>query len=362
MIVACRVAKALRVRTSTLLVLLLIYALPSAASETYHCYFRNTHSHTSYSDGAKSTPAEHFREAKAAGYDYYAVTDHALKKYPSFTPQSYRETKRQADLFTDPTFVAIRGFEFSENDGPGGKGHLTALNTAGYLDATGPKASLPVFYDWLATKQTTTVATSYNHPGPGSYDGYAYLTDTRRDEITMFEMINSGKLHYDGYLAALNKGWRVAPIAGQDGHGTWRITRSDYRTGVLALSRTREAIMQAMRARRVYCTWDKNLHLSFSANGNIMGSVIPAPTSLQFRVDVYDPDVTNAKDRITRIDLVGENGTLVATKGFASHTASWSVSVSPDQKYYFLKVYCADKTDGPTAYSAPIWLNPPLHN
>jgi hypothetical protein len=337
--------------------ILALAAAPSAAGKTYHCYFGNTHSHTSYSDGGKSTPAEHFREAKAAGYDFYAVTDHALSKYPNFTARSYEDTKRQADRFTDSTFVGISGFEFSENDGPGGKGHLTALNTARYLDATGPKVNIPVFYDWLATQQTTTVATSFNHPGVGGYDGYAYLTDAHRDEITMFEMINSGKLHYDGYLAALGKGWRVAPIAGQDGHGTWRITRSDYRTGVLSSSRTREGIMQAMRARRVYCTWDRNLRLSFSANGSIMGSVIPKPASLYLRVDVYDPDFADAKDRITRIDIIGENGALVESKHFASHTAAWGISVSPKHKYYFVQVYCADKTDGPTAYSAPVWLD-----
>lgn len=349
----------LRARSAAVLFTLLLVLMLSIASveagDVYHCYFGNTHSHTSYSDGGNSTPAEHFSQAKAAGFDFYAVTDHALKKYPNFTAQSYEETKRQADIFTDSEFVAIVGFEFSENDGPGGKGHLTALNTAGYLDATGPDVNLPVFYDWLASKQTTTVATSYNHAGPTQYDSYAYLNDARRDPVSMFEMINSGKLRYDGYIAALAKGWRVAPIAGQDGHGTFRITKHAYRTGVLAASLSRENIMQAMRARRVYCTWDKNLNLSFSANGHIMGSAIPKPTSLDFRVNVYDPDVSDPKDCITRIEIVGENGVMVESKDFSAHTASWSISLSPEHKYYFLKVYCADKTDGPTAYSAPIW-------
>ena len=230
-----------------------VLCVSARAEETYHCYFGNPHAHSLHSDG-QETPADHYRQAKAAGYDFYAVTDHALAKYPNFTAQSYEETKRQADQCTDSTFVAVAGFEFSENDGPGGKGHLNALNTAGYLDATGPKANLPAFYDWLVKNHTPTVAASYNHPGEDSYNGFDYLTPERGNEITMFEVINSGNLHYRAFLAALAKGWRIAPIAGNDSHGTWRITRHFYRTGVLAPSLTRDNLMQAMRARRVYCT------------------------------------------------------------------------------------------------------------
>lgn len=326
------------------------------AGEVYHHYFGSTHAHSCYSDGKSETPADHFRKAKAAGYDFYAVTDHALAKYKQFTAQSYETTKREAVDFTDDKFIGIVGFEFSENDGPGGKGHLTALNTAGYLDATGPKVTLSTFYDWLVTNQPTTVAASFNHPGKDTYNGYDYLTPARRDGITMFEMINGGKPHYEAFLAALNKGWRVAPIAALDAHGAWRITNESYRTGVLAPSLTRENIMQALHERRAYCTLDKNLRLTFSANGSIMGSVLSNPSSLSFRVDVLDPDIFDANDRITRIEIIGENGVLVAARSFSAHAASWSPTCVPAGKYYFAVVYSADKTDGPTAYSAPVWI------
>lgn len=330
-------------------------AASPAIAEVYHCYFGNTHAHTSYSDGGGS-PADHYRLAREAGYDFYAVTDHALAKYKKFTDQSYAETKRAADEFTDATFVAIVGFEFSENDGPGGKGHLNALNTAGYLDATGSDVTLPVFYDWLATKQTTTVAASFNHPNPSSHNAFGYLTPRRRDEVTMYEVINNGKLHYDGFIAALEKGWRVAPIAGQDGHGTRRIKSDPSRTGVLATSLTRENIMQAMRARRVYCTLDSNLRLVFSANGQILGSVLESPSSLELRVNVSDSDVQDAGDAITRIEIVGDKGAVIASKDFSAHVVTWSTTCEAAWRYCFVKVYTADKTDGPTAYSAPVWI------
>ncbi len=345
-----------RFRLLPAILALFLIGASARAAEVYHHYFGNTHSHSCYSDGKTETPADHFRKAKAAGYDFYAVTDHALAKYPQFTAQTYELTKREADRFTDSKFVGITGFEFSENDGPGGKGHLTVLNSVGYLDATGPNVNLPIFYDWLVTNQPTTVAASFNHAGKDTYNGYDYLTPARRDGVTMFEVINSGKLHYEGFLAALNKGWRVAPIAAEDGHGTWRLINDSYRTGVLATSLTRQNVMQAIRARRVYCTWDKNLQLTFTANGSIMGSVLRNPSKLSFRVDVRDPDSSDPKDRITKIEILGDNGKLVASRTCSGHSVSWTLTRAPECKYYFAVVYTADKTDAPTAYSAPVWV------
>ena len=352
---ACKTAHAGRHRHATWIgaaaVLATVALCASARAEgPYHYYFGNTHAHSQNSDG-KELASEHFRLAKAAGYDFYAITDHALAKYPDFTPRSYEETKRAADQATDKTFVAIAGFEFSENDGPGGKGHLNVLNTASYLDATGPKVNLPIFYDWLVKNHTPTVAASFNHSGDGSYNGFDYLTPERRDEITMFEVINSGKLHYGSYLVALNKGWRVAPIAGNDSHGTWRIGPHKYRTGVLAPSLMRDNLMQAMRARRVYCTWDKNLKLSFTANGRIMGSVLQDPSSLAFSITASDPDTGDPDDRITKIEIVGDNGELVGSKEFSAHSVTWNATYAPRYKYCFVKVYTADKADGPAAYA-----------
>jgi len=326
-----------------------VLCAPAHGQETYHYYFGNTHAHTVCSDG-KETATDHYRKAKAAGFDFYAVTDHALAKHANFTPQSYADTRRAANECTDATFVAIAGFEFSENDRPGGKGHLNALNTAGYLDATGPEVNLPVFYDWLVKNRTPATAASFNHPGSRTHNGYDYLNPERRDEITMFEVINSGKLLYAGFLVALNKGWRVAPIAGNDDHGTWRLTHHRYRTGVLATSLTRDSIMQAMRSRRVYCTWDTNLKLSLKVNDQMMGSVLRNPSSLTFSVDVSDPDIGEANERITKIEIIGDDGVLVGSKDFSEHSVSWNVTYAPQYGYYFVNVYTADKADGPGAY------------
>jgi len=330
----------------------------------YKHYFGDTHSHTQYSDGAMygnakpNVPADHFKLAKAIGHDFYAVTDHALAKYPNFTPESFEDTKRQADLATDETFVGIAGFEFSENDGPDGRGHMNAYNTTSYLDATGPDIGIKTFYNWLEKDQTTTVVASFNHPSTGSYNSFAYLTPARRDLVTMFEVVNGGRANYKTFLAALNHGWRVAPIAATDTHGLWRIDHHFYRTGVLAPKLTRDEILKAMQDRRVYATFDQNLRLTVWANDRIMGSVLAGKDidQLKFIIEATDSDEANTGDRITKIELVGKNGDVLAAKDFDAHSASWTPTVKADQPYYFALVYAADKTDGPTAYSAPVWL------
>ena len=138
-------------------------------SPVYHIYAGNTHSHTVYTwshgeqfaktkeeSGQKKVPgisvspegvqfpskfqkvipdwqkhqgppAKHFALAKANGFDFYAVTDHSQEA--AFAPTSptnaaWLATKREAAEATDGTFVALAGFEHSENNGPNGVGHL----------------------------------------------------------------------------------------------------------------------------------------------------------------------------------------------------------------------------------------------
>ena len=43
--------------------------------------------------------------------------------------------KEAADAATDASFVAIRGYEHSENNGPGAKGHQNVYNSSDYLNA-----------------------------------------------------------------------------------------------------------------------------------------------------------------------------------------------------------------------------------
>ena len=300
----------------------------SAALEVHH-YFGNTHSHTSFSDGKGELP-DLIALAEKTGFDFYAVTDHALTKYPGYTPENYAFTKQQADRLTNKRFVVIAGFEFSENDGPGAKGHANVLNAASTLNATGPDCNYPKLFSWLKQNQATPVVVSFNHAGPKTYNGWDFGTQEQPDSVALFEVINSGKPREEGYFAALDHGWRMAPVGALDNHGPGRITEFEFRTGVVAPELTREAIIQAMLDRHVYCTWDKNLKVTCRVNGVLSGAVLPKGKSLTWDIQVDDPDANVPNDKITRIEIVGPAGKVVAGQNFDTHSVRWETETSGD--------------------------------
>jgi hypothetical protein len=387
---------------------------PKDSPPAYHIYRGNTHAHTSFTwshgeqwvnakpaPGAKKTPviyvdadgaqfpaktqvnkpdwekfqgppAAHFALAKADGYDFYITTDHSQESAfqpPSLTNPNWMATIKAAAEATDDKFVAIAGYEHSENNGPGGNGHLNVINSAAYLNAMAPGIDLPYLYKWLKTVAPNgdgPVVASFNHPGPHQYNDWAYRDAEITDIITMLEVINSNdKLHYEGFLAALDKGWKVSPCCGNDNHGLTGIGKHMSRTFVLATDKTKVAILDAMKHRRTYASLDNNIQCTYSVNGAIMGSTLDHPETLAFDISITDPDTDNPKDVITKIDIVKDGGAVVETytPARAAHAVTWKPTVrDTTSKYFFVRVWNAGggdapkaKPGGPVAWLAPIW-------
>lgn len=319
----------------------------------------------------QGNPAVHYAAAKAAGYDFYAATDHsqdAAFQPPGPDNPTWVESKKQAAAATDANFVALAGFEYSENDGPGGTGHLNVYNSADILNALLPGVDLPYFYKWLATAKPNgdgPVVASFNHPDEKQYNNWDYRDPKVTDILTTLEVINSNnKIHYPAFIAALDHGWKVSPICGNDNHGLAGITKQTSRTFLLAKSRSKADLLDAMKNRRTYASLDKNLQARYTVNGQIMGSTLSAAPSYRFDVTISDPDTTNPKDKITKIDIVTDHGAVVSdfapTPDYAIH---WQTGVSlPANKYFFVRVWTAGGGDAPgadpanpVAWLAPVW-------
>ncbi len=147
-------------------------------------------------------------------------------------------TKQQAADATDSTYVGLAGYEHSENNGPDGNGHFNVINSPAYLDALEKGVGIQEFYTWLKTQPGAVV--SFNHPKPESYNRFAYRDAGVTDIITLLEVINSNKnIHYPAFLVALDTGWKVSPVCGNDNHGFWGITNHTSRTFVLAEDQSR---------------------------------------------------------------------------------------------------------------------------
>jgi hypothetical protein len=319
----------------------------------------------------QGAPAKHFEMAKAAGFDFYAVTDHsqegAFMDQGSQNP-AWLATKQATAQATDSEFVALAGFEFSENDSPGGTGHLNVFNSEGILNALQPGNDLAHFYKWLASAKSNgdgPVVASFNHPDAQQYADWANRDPQVTDVITMLEVINSNNhIHYDAFINALDKGWKVSPVSGLDNHGLTGITKDASRTFVLAQSKTKVAILDAMKHRRTYASLDGNIQCKYTVNGSMMGSTLNHPDVFNFRIDVSDPDTGNPNDKITKIDIVKDGGEVVQTY---SPTPDYAIQWSPtirdsSSKFFFVRVWNAAGGDvpqanpaNPVAWLAPVW-------
>jgi hypothetical protein len=317
-------------------------------------------------------PAEHFALAKANGYDFYVTSDHSQEA--GFHPVSssnadWSATKKAAAEATDANFVALAGFENSENNGPGGKGHLNVINSAEYLNALAKGVDLPYLYNWLKTARSNgegPIVASFNHPGAHQYNDWGYRDPEITEVITMLEVINSNnRVHYDGFVHALDKGWKVSPICGNDNHGFYGITHQKSRTFVLATEKTKVAILDAMKHRRTYASLDQNIGCRYSVNGAIMGSTLDKADEFRFEISISDPDTTDPKDKITKIDIVKDGGAVAETytPASADYTMTWSPTIhDSESKYFFVRVWNAGGGDAPkadpekpVAWLAPVW-------
>jgi hypothetical protein len=314
-------------------------------------------------------PAAHFELAKSNGYDFYVSSDHSQDadfQPPDPANANWSATLKAAADATDAKFVALAGYEHSENNGPNGTGHLNVINSSTYLNALANGVDLPTFYKWLKTVKPNgqgPIVASFNHPGPHQYNDWDYRDAEVTDIITMLEVINSNKnIHYEGFINALDKGWKVSPVCGNDNHGLWGITHQTSRTFVLATEPTKLAILDAMKHRRTYASLEGNLHCTYTVNGEIMGSTLAKPEVFQFEITVSDPDTTEAKDKITKIDIVKDKGEIAQTYSpEPAHSVTWKPIIKDSTaKYFFIRVWNAGGGDAPNADPAkPIaWLAP----
>lgn len=316
-------------------------------------------------------PSEHFALAKSSNYDFYVTTDHSQEA--AFHPTSkdneaWLSTIKAARDATDKNFIALNGYEHSENNGPDGKGHINVINSSEYLNALEPDIDLQYLYNWLKNVPANgdgPVVASFNHPGKGQYDNWAHRDPEITDIITLLEVINSNnKIHYQGFVEALDQGWKVSPVAGNDNHNLTGITEHTSRTFVISTKKTKPALLEAMKNRRTYAALDKNIQCIYSVNDKIMGSTLDRPRSFIFNILIQDPDSENPMNKITKIDIVKDGGEIVKThKPDPSYSVQWNPEIEDDEaSYFFVRVWNAGGGDAseadskkPVAWLAPIW-------
>ena len=363
----------------------------SSMSGAYRFYLGTLHAHSGYSgdhattiatkfnkgvaDYNQHTPIEIYEKAKANGFDFYFMTDHSSPEQNEFykngfTEEHWAATQRQAEQAGSAEFLGLRGYEFSRNVDreKGGLGHMNVLNTTGWNSAYATGHTFEWLYDWLVA-QDGLVAAQFNHPDmPGrakakNFNDYQGRTKARNAVVCLAEIWNStDKLTYVPTVQKIwALGWKVAPTAGTDVHGIFGVENRTLRTGVLAERLTVEAIMQGIKARRVYATLEPRLHVEFTLNGFLMGSALASRPAgdLTAKVFVNDP----AGSVLSRLDIHAAH--YDANGGDSKVVAS--LRVNPGQRiveglvpggydYYYVAVY-KEGVDTPRAFTSPIWMD-----
>ena len=88
-----------------------------------------------------------------------------------------------------------------------------------------------------------------------------------------------------------------------------------------------------------------------------MGRVLsPRQKRLDFDIRLNDPDTQQPRDRITRVQVVGERGRILASRRFNAHRVRWQVTVRRGQNSYLLVRAFTNDPEQLTAILAPVWF------
>ncbi len=376
-----------------------------AGTLPYTVYLGNLHTQSNDSDGGGDVstcsgsqgaqtgafgPAAGFDYARNHGLDYSAATEHNhyfdgssgtnASAIPAVAIARYQAGLTAAiDSNTaHPEFLALYGMEWGViNNG----GHMNIfnsnelfaweLNGSGQLigDVLTPKSDYPAIY---ATMLARNLIGQFNHASSStqflvggnalgySADGDAVMVLAEVQNTSAFsnnttETETGRSLYESAYKKMLESGFHVAPATNQDNHcANWGASWTN-RTAVLiadTLPLTRANFLDALRARRVFATSDKQSQIIFTANGHLMGERFDNTGALNFTVNFAN----TAGRAVAQVQILegvpGRNGTVTVLASTPTHSFTPSVGAH----FYYARIV-QDDVDGKILWSAPIWVN-----
>ncbi|GIP36092.1 hypothetical protein J2TS4_53020 [Paenibacillus sp. J2TS4] len=338
----------------------------------YTLFKGHMHTHTSLSDGI-GLPNDAYNYVKEnTDFDFYAITEHDVtydintgSDFITDVKDSYSEEYKilheQSDAHnSNNKFITLPGTEVTWYDGAG---HINLFNAAWFARTHGQgadgtwgwgdiKYDLPTFYARLA--QDPDAIAQFNHPrtsGDWSFFEFKHYNKDVDRNLNMMEYKSSG--NFEPYIKALDRGWHISPVFGGDEHkGNWG-TVQPHVTGIWADHLSRDGLYEAMRNRRTYVSFDRNLEMTVSANGQMMGAILPADTNeIHLYILINDPDANDPLDKVVVYKNSGEmvkEYTNIASNQFTIE----ETFPSEDGDYFIVRAFQAD---GEEAISAPIWI------
>ena len=311
-------------------------------------YFGQLHAHSTLSSGL-DTPEQLYATAVQEGMDFFAVTDHSnsfdnsrsgnINQDGAAISSDWAEGKAAAADAATETFLPLFGYELSwppTRD----LGHIATFCTPGWLSYEQEEAStLEGYYEALVSCPGS--VSQFNHPGEyyGDFEDFSHYDQRYDDAIFLLEVSAERSFSaYDRYTRALDRGWHVAPSSSQSSRG---------RTAIWADALTEKAIFDAIRQYRVYATGDPDLSISFTVDGQSMGSILTQAETLE--ATLSDP----TDSVIGLVEVIVDGGRVFFSQTVQTAQAALTIPLSGNHSYYYLRV---TQPDGDIAVTAPVWI------
>lgn len=369
----------------------------------YTVYLGNLHSQTGHSDGGGTLgscngenhpqsnmgqgPAQAYQYAMDRGLDILVTSEHNhmfdgdtgtnTAQTPAYAKNLYQSGLAAAANFNaaNPKFLGVYGMEWGTISGGG---HMNIFNSNELLgweynakgellaDTFTEKNNAAKLYTLMAQKGWVA---QFNHPSSsGQYlvNGVALgYTEDGEKAMVLCEVMNTpafsnttnesdnGNSGYEGACKkALEAGFKIAFSTNQDNHcANWGASGTN-RNGILIPTGTplsKDAFVEALKARRVFATMDKTSQLILTANGRLMGESFRNAGPLNL-VANYAPGAGKAAATVQIFEGVPKrNGTVTL---FSSQAVN-NFTPTLGEHFYYAKI---TQTDGKILWSAPVWV------
>jgi hypothetical protein len=335
--------------------------------EPYTLLWGDIHQHSRLSDGT-GDPEDLLLYARDVGnLDVASVTDH---DYHGFRPLvlAWREVCRaHEEAYLPGRFVTLLGYEWTSWT----YGHRNVYFRGGegpILSVADSSSNSPPEL-WATLPEGTALTIAHHSGGGPAATDWSVPPPPSRERLVEISSIHGNSECFGcekGIYSpvpgsfvqdALALGYRLGFIGGGDGHvGHPGETESPSGglAGIYASDRTRDAVWEALEARRTFATSGERILLEVRLGTRWMGEEIPAsglPERLVFRV------VARGTAPIESIELL-ENGTPAASLSGSGETVEASLEArkrSDGLSVYYVRV---TQIDGGMAWSSPIWVSP----
>ncbi len=328
------------------------------------------HGHSNFSDGT-GVPEDFYAYARdVAALDVAVLTDHDHWGLPFLdaSPALWSEIRETVRRFHEPgRFVTLLGYEWTNWI----YGHRHVLH---FEDEAEIVSSIDPAFDepgelWAALRGRPVLTFAHHSAGGPVATDWSIAPDPELEPVTEVVSVHGSSEALDSPTPiyapvpgnfvrdVLARGMRLGFVGSGDGHdghpGLAHLgSPSGGLAGILAEELTREAVLEALRARRVYATSGPRIvldaHLGERPGGYPMGSVVaPGAHVLTVRIAAPGP--------LERVDLVTERGVAleVPLEGERDVAFEQRLPELPAGAALYVRVV---QQDGGAAWSSPFFF------